>query len=60
MPAFPGFLPLAPAYRCDFGCVLHLFRICFSHWLAVFAFLIILFPTSGVVSCIQQMFKMFL
>lgn len=60
IPAFLRFLPLASAYRCDFGCVLDLFRICFSHWLAMFAFLIILFPTSCVVSCIQQMFKMFL
>lgn len=60
IPPFLGFLPHVPAYRCDFGCVLDLFRICFSHWLAMFAFLIILFPTSGVVSYIQQMFKMFL
>lgn len=60
MPPFLVLQPRSSVYLCDFGCALYLFRVCFSHRAAMFALLMILFPTSGTVSCIQQMLKMFL
>lgn len=59
-PPFLVLQPFSSVYLCDFGCVLYLFGVCFSHWAAMFALLMILFPTSGAVSCTQQMLRMFL